>query len=926
MMATYFERAQAYARRVIAGEEIAGALERLACQRFERDLERQDTDDFPYVIDEKKGSRACYFMDLLPHIKGEWAKPVYVDGKLSYAKLQLEDWQIFGEFQLFGWVHRVTRLRRFRRSYEEIGRKNAKALALDTPIPTPVGMRKMGEIVEGDYVFGSDGQRVRVTCASEVMEHKACYRVKFSDGSSVVAAADHLWTTRHRSRRATHSGKDRIGTVTTAQIAATLLVPRLDGVREHNHKLALAAALQTPEIALAVPPYVLGAWLGNGHAADGRITEANWDAGEVSSFIARDMGQALRVRLLNESNITTLAVTRQATGDRSLRTMLRELGVLNNKHIPEHYLMAGVEQRWALLQGLMDTDGSVWRGRGQSPAKCEFVNTNHQIAHGVWRLVRSLGIKASLIEGQAKLDGRLIGPSWKVAFNATHRQPVFRLARKRDLLPVALGKRSQTLCITACEPVETVPVRCITVDARDHLFLCGEGCVPTHNSTRGAARQLYMLAADNEPGAHCYSAATTGDQAREVFDVARHMALREPGFLARFGVSVGKHDITIAETASSFKPLNAEGSTLDGLNVHSGLVDEVHAHKTRAVWDVLDSATGARSQPLLSAITTAGSDISGICYELRRYTIQVLNGVVVDETWFGMIYTIDDGDDWRDPAIWRKANPNLGVSVKLDDMQAACKRAMAVSSAQANFLTKRLNVWISSDAPWMDMIAWERCADRALREDAVSHLPCWIPLDLASKVDVAAAPKLFYDQAADHYYLITRFYLPERAIELGRNSQYDGWRRSGHLTVTDGEVIDFNVIQDDLRADIGNLQVQEIPYDPWQATQLATNLLGEGAPMVEYRPTVASMSEPMKTFEALVLKRKLTHDGNPMMSWMVSNVVCHRDNKDNIYPRKQKDELKIDGPVAVIMGIGRVLAAMGQRENLDDFLANPVIV
>ena len=198
-------------------------------------------------------------------------------------------------------------------------------------------------------------------------------------------------------------------------------------------------------------------------------------------------------------------------------------------------------------------------------------------------------------------------------------------------------------------------------------------------STLAAAILLFMTTADAEPGAHAYSAATTGDQAREVFDVARNMALREPEFVLRFGVTIGKHDITVADTASSAKPLNAEGSTLDGLNVHFACVDELHAHKTRAVYDVIDSATGARSQPLIMMITTAGSDTSGICYEQRDYTIKVLERTLLtetgtDETWFGVIFTLDDDDVWHDPAVWRKANPNLGISVKTDDMAAAHAR------------------------------------------------------------------------------------------------------------------------------------------------------------------------------------------------------------------------------------------------------------
>jgi phage terminase large subunit-like protein len=307
-------------------------------------------------------------------------------------------------------------------------------------------------------------------------------------------------------------------------------------------------------------------------------------------------------------------------------------------------------------------------------------------------------------------------------------------------------------------------------------------------------------------------------------------------------------------------------------------------------------------------MTTCVCDRAGICYEQRTYTVKVLERTTPDETWFGAIYTLDEGDAWHDPAVWRKANPNYGVSVLEDDMQAACRKAQSMPSALANFLTKRLNVWVNADSAWMDMQAWDRCADRSLTLDRVRHLPCVAGLDLASKVDIAAEVRVFEDAAAGRYYLIPSFWLPERAVQTGRNSQYDGWRRTGHLQVTEGEVIDFDEIERQLAAEARELQMREIPFDPWQATQLASHLLAEGAPMVEYRQTVQNMSEPMKQLEALVLQGKLVHDGNPVMTWMVSNVVCHRDVKDNIYPRKEREENKIDGAVAAIMALGRVIA------------------
>lgn len=567
--ATYFERAKAYAHRVVAGEEVAGLFERLACQRFMRDLERQGTDAFPYVIDERLGSRACRFVELMPHIKGEWAKPIYVDGRFTYNKIKLEDWQVFIEFQLFAWVHQTTRLRRFRRSYEEIARKNAK-------------------------------------------------------------------------------------------------------------------------------------------------------------------------------------------------------------------------------------------------------------------------------------------------------------------------------------------------------------------STRIAARELYLVTADGEPGAHCYSAATTGEQAREVFDVARNMAIRESEFRQRFGVDVGKHDITIADTASSFKPLNAEGSTLDGLNVHGGAVDEVHAHKKRDLWDVLDSATGARSQALLSAITTAGTDRAGICYELRDYTIKVLQQVVEDETWFGIIFTIDDGDVWHDPKCWRKANPNLGISVKLDDMEAACRKAKAQPSAVANFLTKRLNVWVSSSSAWMNMEEWKHVGDRSLNLQDFLGRDCYGGLDLAEKKDFAALELLFTPAPGEQdWYFFTFLYHNEDAIKQLGNAHMQGWADQGFIKVNPGNLTDLDNVATDLEQFCAWFNMIEVAFDPAKSMYFATKLMAKGVPMVEIRQAPIYFTQPLIQIENLTLSRHLHSDGNPVFDWMMSNVEVITSKFSGLkHPTKAREASKIDGPVALMLAAGRAMSPANDEEEHPDIEAD----
>ena len=434
--------------------------------------------------------------------------------------------------------------------------------------------------------------------------------------------------------------------------------------------------------------------------------------------------------------------------------------------------------------------------------------------------------------------------------------------------------------------------------------------VPRGNakSTLSSALALYMLVADQEGGAEVYSLATTRDQARIVFGDAQTMVRRTPGFSERFKAAVNAHSISILSTGSKFEPLSAEGSTLDGLNIHFGCIDELHAHKRRDVYDVVETGTGKRDNSLLWVITTAGSNRAGICYEVRNFVSKVLGGQAQDESQFGIIYGLDDGDDWTHADSLRKANPNWGISVREEVLVPLQAKAMQLPSAVNNFKTKHLNEWVNADTAWLDMRAWDACGDPSLNIENFVGQPCWIGLDLASKTDIAALVMLFpHPELTDGFCVFGRYYLPEDAVNAAYNSQYPGWMRAGRLTVTPGNVIDYSWIEADLLEAISRFEIQAVGFDPFQATQLSTRMLAEGIPMIEVRPTVLNFSEPMKNLEALVLQKKLIHDGDPVMTWMASNVVAHLDIKDNIYPRKERPENKIDGIVALITALTRAI-------------------
>jgi len=437
--------------------------------------------------------------------------------------------------------------------------------------------------------------------------------------------------------------------------------------------------------------------------------------------------------------------------------------------------------------------------------------------------------------------------------------------------------------------------------------------VPRKNgkSALSSGIALYMLSADGEHGAEVYSAATTRDQARIVFDDARAMAERLPELRTYLGVAIMQHSITVAHTASKFTPLAAEASTQDGLNVHCAVIDELHAHKKRDLYDVIDTARGAREQSLLWIITTAGTDRSGICYERRTHITKVLDHVIQDASIFGVIYSIDDNDDPFDRATWAKANPNWMVSVLPDDMEAAARKAEAMPSALNNFLTKRMNVWVNGgESPWISMKAWEACAAPKLQLVDFAGEKCWAGLDLAQKKDFAALCLAFLRDGI--WYVFTRLYLNELAISESGNAHLSGWARAGYVTVTDGDITDFDVLAEDMRRDCLLFDMQEIAFDPALSMYFAGKLIEEGLPLVEIAQRALFFTPPLIQVENVVLEKKLRHDGNPVMSWMISNVVVKVSKFNELRsPTKERPENKIDGPMAMLMALGRAMSING---------------
>jgi phage terminase large subunit-like protein len=881
-----------YALDVTAGRIVTGKLVRQACERHLRDLAEGPRRGL--IWDSAAADRAIGFFPLLRHYKGQWGPRA---GKPEGDPIDLEPWQRFIVGSAFGWK-RADGLRRFRNVYVEVAKKNGKALALDTPIPTPTGWTTMGELRVGDQVIDEGGRPTTVTFATEVMQDHDCYEVRFSDGTAVIADADHQWYTEELQHRYRGSVK------TTADLAATLAM-RADGAL--NHRIPVAKPLELPVADLPVDPYVLGVWLGDGDSMSAMLTVADQQILDEVAAAGVSVGAAYSSGGRTPRYLLGSGGRSQAARNASLQADLRRLGVLGNKHIPAAYLRASADQRLALLQGLMDTDGHA-TSRGQS----EFTTVRPQLRDGVLELARSLGLKPTCHRGMASLDGRVIGEKWRIQFWSRRELPAFRLARKRLRLRAAPGRptRSMHRHIVSVRPVPSVAVRCIQVDSSSHLFLAGRAMVPTHNTLMAAGIGILLAFFDDEPGAEVYAGATKRDQAKLVWLDAVEMVKKNLGLRTR--IKVGAVSLSRPIAASKFQPLGKDSDTDQGINVHGAIIDELHVHEDRDLIDNLETATSARSQPMIVKITTAGVKRESVWAEERADAVAILEGRAEDDATFAIIYTLDEGDDPFDEAVWPKANPNLGVSVLVDTLRQQAAKAKRQPGALAAYLRFRMNVATARSTRGIDLDAWDAGAAEPQVADGQG---CYAGLDLATVRDLTAFVMVFRDpldsETAGTINIVCRFWCPQDGID--QRSEHDGvpyqlWVEQGHLIATEGTVTDYDVVREEISALAEKYTIGEIGFDKWNATQLATQLMNEGAQMVAIPQTYAGLSAATKELDKLVASGKVRHGGHPILRWMASHVEFETDPQENIRPSKKLSRERIDGIAALVMAIARWVA------------------
>ncbi|NLO46113.1 MAG: terminase large subunit [Clostridiales bacterium] len=430
-------------------------------------------------------------------------------------------------------------------------------------------------------------------------------------------------------------------------------------------------------------------------------------------------------------------------------------------------------------------------------------------------------------------------------------------------------------------------------------------------SELAAAVALLLTCGDGEERAEVYGCAADRQQASIVFEVAADMVRMCPALSKRVKILTATKRIVYAPTNSFYQVLSAEAYSKHGFNVHGVVFDELHTQPNRKLFDVMTKGSGdARAQPLYFIITTAGDNQNSICWEVHQKAKDILEGRKNDRTFYPVIYGAAPEDDWTDPAVWKKANPSLGITVGIDKVKAACESARQNPAEENSFRQLRLNQWVKQSVRWMPMEKWDACADK-FNLDELAGRECYGGLDLSSTTDITASVLVFPPRTDDEKYIVLPFFwIPEENVDLRVRRDhvpYDVWMKQGFLNTTEGNVLHYGFIEKFIEQLGEKYNIREIAFDRWGATQMVQNLEGLGFTVVPFGQGFRDMSPPTNELMRLVLGRELMHGGHPVLRWMMDNIFIRTDPAGNIKPDKEKSTEKIDGAVATIMALDRAI-------------------
>lgn len=437
--------------------------------------------------------------------------------------------------------------------------------------------------------------------------------------------------------------------------------------------------------------------------------------------------------------------------------------------------------------------------------------------------------------------------------------------------------------------------------------------IPKKNgkSEIAAAVALYLTCADMEWGAEVYGCASDRQQASIVFDVAVDMIDQCPALKKRVKPIMSVKRLVYKPRNSYYQVLSSEAFTKHGLNVHGVVFDELHAQPNRDLYDVMTKGSGdARTQPLFFLITTAGTDRNSICFEVHQKAVDILEGRKFDPTFYPVIYGIPDEADWTDEANWYKSNPSLGHTIDIEKVRNACNSAKDNPAEENLFRQLRLNQWVKQSLRWMPMDKWDAC-NEVIDPSILIGRECYAGLDLSTTLDLTAFVLVFPPRHENEKYIILPFFwIPEDNLKQRVRRDhvpYDVWQAKGHINTTEGNVVDYRVIERDILQLASKYVIKEIAYDRYNATQIILNLQDEGLTMIPFGQGFKDMSPPTKEIYTLVLKKQLLHNNHPVLRWNFDNVHVETDSAENIKPSKKFSTERIDGAVATVMALDRAV-------------------
>lgn len=444
-------------------------------------------------------------------------------------------------------------------------------------------------------------------------------------------------------------------------------------------------------------------------------------------------------------------------------------------------------------------------------------------------------------------------------------------------------------------------------------------------STVAAAIALYCQTSEDEEGPQVVTAATTGQQARIVFTIAKRMVDKTSDLREAFGLEAFANAIASYRNGGQLRPINAKASTQDGLNPSCVVLDEIHAHKDADLLNVLRSAAGARRNPLFLFTTTEGYENAGPWGELRKFAQQVLDGSVEADHFLALYYALDDNDDDFDEACWQKANPLMEVnSILLTELRKEAIEAKQMAGKLSEFRIKRLNRQSSVAEGWINFSSWQKCAKPVDLEFLRSY-PCWGGLDLASVSDLCALRLLWYVDGV--YYTYGRRWVSQKAVNARKTKglvPYQKWIDSGHIEATDGDVIDYSVIEQAIISTVETFNVKSIAYDPWNAAQLISKLKESEVPLEPFIQGPKSYNPAMKEFERAYTSGRLHYGDDPVLTWCASNITARYDANMNMAPDKKRSSDKIDDLVALLMAFGEASKEKSNEGDFNEFIFNPI--